>query len=134
MCYVALSNSSLLSFAMDENERPFTDSLSTDIVVLSCFLNSVTSTEQKLPTSRLTFVDHISTLLNVGSNYNSVNAVAASLDLSAIRFVVSAAKNALPPRSLSTTLQDGQKYTLQSIIPNAKRGEKLLMTWSHHFG
>ena len=114
---------------MDENEKPFTDSLSTDIVLLSSFLNETSESGWKCSNTRLNFLDHISTILNIGG---SVNAVAGNIGPGSIKFIVFTAETARPRQNQQFAIRGPQNCRLQSIIPDSKKGAELLGNWAHY--
>lgn len=117
---------------MGEDEQPFTDSFSTDIMLLSSFLNHKTEPGLEPPNTRPTLLDHISTLLDTGNSDNSSNVVAANIGDGCIKFVIFTEGIAPPHQNQHTTFRGPQNCSLRSIILDPKKGAELLHNWVRH--
>jgi hypothetical protein len=126
---------------MNETEdKPFTDNLATDIVLLSSFLSSQEqiglSQPQAKKNQNLNLLSHISTLLTTGT-LSSANAVVGSIESTSIQCLVFTDSTSRTYPSQQQMLNPSvanfrgpQSWSLSSIVPNSARGAELLNRWS----
>lgn len=108
-------------------DKPLTNNLTTDIVLLSSFLSNEGRHVNK-ESAEHKMLNHISTLLNV-SNTGSVHTVVGDIDAEHIQCTIFTEKR-------SVIGQDSAKAgprncQRQSVIPDPKRGAGLLENWEH---
>ena len=108
---------------------PLTDSLVTDIVLLSSYLSVITRTSpsdfQNYSCAELNASDHLATLFNVGNFSHDICTVVQTDAESAMCTVL------IPTTPSSGQLQGPQSYNLQSASLNPKKGAEVLDNWDH---